>query len=130
MCFITRPKIKAAKVAKSNIIAFKLMKNIGISTAYSPFRDKVWQIGHPVSARLKTPLSYAGEEINEGLHCFKTAGDARRYASREKHHKLVPVMIPQGAEYYENDNQIVSNQMILLGTDLRIFKAVVKKLSK
>lgn len=128
MCFFTRPRVKAAKVAKSDIVAFKLMKNVTLIQASSPFQSKKWDVGTIQSAKLRTKLNYAGERINEGFHCFKTPDDARRY-SRECYHKLVPVLIPAGSSYYENDTQFVSNCMVLLGTDLKIFKKVVKKLS-
>jgi len=128
MCFNTRPTVKKAKVAKSDIIAFKLMKNLTNMSAESPFQSKRWNVAEPVTASLKIDLRYAGEKVEEGLHAFKSVAQARAYEFREMHHKVVPVMIPKGSHYYENITQFVSNQMVLLGTDLSVFKKVVKKL--
>lgn len=130
MCFNTRPNVKQFKTARTPIIAFKLMKNVTDRTADSPFRRKTWNVGVPYRAPLVTKLLYAGQDIYEGLHCFKSVGAARRYASGASHLKLVPVMIPAGARYYENETQLVSNKMIMLGTSTSLFRKVVKKLDE
>jgi hypothetical protein len=126
MCFYTRRSVTKAEVAKHPIIAFKLMENVTMSGAESPFRSTKWTVGRVKKAGLRKELNYGGQDIERGLHCFKTAASARRYMHRRASHKVTVVMIPKGALYYENDTQYVSNEMILLGTDLSVFRKIAK----
>lgn len=121
MCFKTRSMDNKASVATKDIIAFKLMKHITLTEAHSPFRPCAWRIGKIKRSDLPKTLRYHGQEIEVGLHCFKTAGSASNYSFKERDNKLVVVMIPKGALYYENRTQYVSNKMIFLG-DAKIFK--------
>lgn len=127
MCFVTTSSARIAKTARKNILAYKLLKNISATGGSSPFQNLRWSVGKTVKSRLKTKLSYNGENINEGLHCFKTKTGALNYFYYKKDkHKLVPVLIPKGSKYYENNTQIVSNQMILLSNDAQSFDKVAK----
>lgn len=126
MCFSTRPSVSVAKTATKNILAYKLLKDISPTGGSSPFHDLKWEVGKPVKAPLKTKLDYSCQSINEGLHCFKTKRGAMNYLYKRDGHKLVPVLIPKGSKYYENNTQIVSNQMILLSNDAGSFAKVAK----
>lgn len=130
MCFSPKSNVRKAKTARSSIIAFKLMRCVKENTALSPFQYFTWTTGKEYSSYLNRELDYPGQGINEGLHCFKTLKDAKNYPSREQYHEIAVVMIPKGAMYYENDEQYVSNRMVMLGTNISLFKKVVKKLDE
>jgi hypothetical protein len=128
MCFYPRKSALKAKVAKSDLIAFKLVKRVNKNTAWSPFQDKVWVTGVEITSSLLKELDYKGQDIHQGLHSFKTVKSAQSYEYRESHHVIVPVMIPKDSVYWENETQIVSNKMIMLGTNLSVFRKVARKL--
>lgn len=54
-------------------------------------------------------------EVEEGYHSCKTLATAIQYREEqnEDHRKIYEFYIPKGAEYYENETQYVSNQIVL-----------------
>ena len=62
--------------------------------------------------------------MHAGFHCFKQKAAAKNYSGNT----VVPIMIPKGAYYYENKSQFVSNRMVLLGSDIKIFEKVARVL--
>lgn len=127
MCFLTPPNVFKAKVARRDIIAFKSLyvSQIGTrQTITSPVKRFSWKVGTLYTCPMDAQLSYKGKNIYVGFHCFKKKKGAADYSGNT----VAPVMIPKGAFYYENEDQFVSNKMILLGSNIEVFEKVAKAL--
>lgn len=48
--------------------------------------------------------------IHSGIHSCKTKSATQIH--KQDHHKVVKMIVPKGAEYFENDDEIVSNRLI------------------
>lgn len=107
MCFnVTDDQIKKAK---SPIKAWKLFVVTKEGVIKSPFRNSIWKPGVKKTSRLK--MLSGMNEIHLGIHCFKTKRAALVYPHRELHHVLKNVVIPEGASYYVNSTQYVTNAL-------------------
>lgn len=127
MCFITPSNILKAKIARRDIIAFKsvyIRTGLKKVTIVSPVRGFEWKVGILYKANMECELLYKGKNVHAGFHCFKQKAAAKNYSGNT----VVPIMIPKGAYYYENKSQFVSNRMVLLGSDIKIFEKVARVL--
>jgi hypothetical protein len=106
MCLI--PKHKNAKIAKRNIICYKLLF-VENDDYFSVVQNYRWEPDRLVTVK----IIKKHEEINEGLHAYRTLLTARQSIYLYK--IIKKVVIPKGSEYYlGKDGDIVSNQMMLL----------------
>lgn len=126
MCFIIRvksekdfKKVRIPKVAKKDITVYKVLQLNG----YSPYRSNFkYEKGYHYYQTDKEPAFTFFEssfplrlEINRGLHSCKTkhAAEKIRWFYPEGR-KIVKMIIPKGAKYYENEEHYVSDQLIYI----------------
>lgn len=108
MCFYIDANIQATeKIATRDLKAYKKLNNLQ-GNLVSPFRHNTkWVKGELKKARgWKPNPDYT---IDNGLHAYRTLAIARRNASG----LIFECIVPKGSKYFENNEQIVSNQMIL-----------------
>jgi hypothetical protein len=121
MCFTRQQEPSFAKIAKEDIIAFKILT----PSLCSPSRGTKWISGERKFESDLPRFLNAGEySIHRGLHCCKTLEDARHYnltTYSTRSYFIFKVRIPRGSLYWENSTQIVCDTMILI-TDQRVLR--------
>lgn len=115
MCFENRKKGEIAKKASRNIVTYKALnervelgrggKRLVIE---SPCYSSEWSIGKQKTARMKLKNENRSY-IQTGLHSGRTV-----YAATEYGCNVYICRIPKGAMYYTNDEEYVSNKLIVI----------------
>jgi len=125
MCFIVDELDKKEKIAKDDIICYKVgrkyNKNWIFRDTFLPlFRNFTYKIGklykkcYPSRLIVEVPefipIRYSNGIIYEGFHSYKS-----KYTSYYAMHSYCCVLciIPKGAKYYENKTEYVSDQIII-----------------
>ena len=130
MCFHTGIKVKSneepqAKIATEDITCYKIINRSGSGRYYNPTdkngKSQFWKIGfHAYVQEFRiiwdTWIQYGEYVIHEGLHSYKNT-DHREICNIIAYYyttgfKIIKLIIPQGALYYENDLEYVSNELI------------------
>jgi hypothetical protein len=112
-------------IAKKDIYVYKVFDR-NEHTGYelhSPYRGFLYKLGLSYSAKLSKHIYHyrsAWEiSIHRGLHCYKTKkgmlSDWGGMDDIDVKNSIVALqcIVPKGSEYYQNDNEIASNQLIL-----------------
>ena len=108
---------KNPKIAAKDITVYKVINRDGTPPYFPSFKYEkgfhYYQTGNkPFTFEIiKESFSKNYEvNINEGLHCFKTRERANNivYGGR----RLVKMIIPKGAKYFEKDDVYVSDQLV------------------
>lgn len=114
MCLETTQK--RAKIAKEDIHCYKIMvvKNTHIKSVYQEYRYYINKL-ETISKFGVRKYNWGTIEINEGLHAFLIIDKPKRLAYLYNG-VIYNCIIPKGSKYYiGNDDDIVSNQMIITG---------------
>jgi hypothetical protein len=113
MCFyVENPKNPNAKIAKEDIIVYKILKDAKGGWGYSLYRsDTLWQRGGFLESKIK--FERDGQVITEGLHACLTYKDAKNHLScfPSSDESIQKFIIPKGSTYYTNESEIVSDKM-------------------
>lgn len=115
MCFILKNNREEVQIATKDIIVYKrLLVNIDRTTKKkyytSPYQSFIYE---PKECYFESE-SFRGKitrEINKGLHSYIN----RYQADIESwpYEKIVKCIIPEGAKYYKNNTQYVSDYLII-----------------
>lgn len=121
MCFrlLTKNRYPRPLVAKEDIVVYKRLKKT--SKGYkSPYKDFVYNVGYHYYETSSLRKRYTGSpmynfrlhsfDINEGLHSYKDLTTAMYWKNTLE--KIVKMIIPKGAKYYDNGSEIVSTELI------------------
>lgn len=116
MCFEKTSNRQKPKKATKPILAFKRLRINGAELESPQYRH-VWKMREVVKVKMQESL-YRETEVEAGLHCYIKKEFADKNWSGINIF-TVPVLIPKGATYYKNKNEIVSNRMILLDDNVK-----------
>jgi hypothetical protein len=112
MCFNTTSKVR---IAKTNILCFKVLRKTRSGRLYSPIMDKYkWDLKQKVVKDFENYHTVEGQI--HGIHTFRTFKDARNMSNHRNSFNsfyTYRMMIPKGALYYQNGTQYLSNKIIL-----------------
>ena len=125
MCFRSKQRFKTReearefgrnpKIAGKDIVAYKVLN----AFMCSPYRGFSWELNKLVETKLGRNTFNIDStnnkpwilEINRGLHAYRDMGWAKY--KRGWLAGVYKVVIPKGAEYFINENEIVANRMII-----------------
>lgn len=125
MCFYKKTRESVAIKAHQDIFALKVLVKGKDKKLHSPHQTATWTIGKVKRCTKFDPKREGSLEVNEGLHCYRMLNMAFYAKGRYNLSKGVfVVMIPEGAMYYQNENEICANKMVVLS---EITKFKVKK---
>jgi len=110
MCFVGKDE---KLIANEDIICYKVLKKKWFKYYAPVWTDHRYKRNKLYYAKFGIKLFKPGKiRIDEGLHSYKNMEDAKTsWGCFEKHIKKF--IIPKGAEYYCNDKEYVSNQIIM-----------------
>lgn len=138
MCFVfdAKPYLSnegniVPSIAEEDIFVYKIIRINGLGICYN-LKDKegniiYWKIGTHAKSRIVLPtklfygvIHFYGV-INEGLHSCKYMSEALEYFNYHFNNnstlgivKITKMVIPKGAEYFENQIEYVSNELIYI----------------
>ncbi len=115
MCFHISYECPDAKIAKNDILVFKLLEKTPKTKKgiyYSPFKGYRYNFNKQKEFKSKNyirPEYYY--RVNEGIHCYRKI---KTFGNIESS-KYVVSIIPKGTRYYYNNEETVSDKIICLG---------------
>lgn len=115
MCFtVENPNNPNAKIAKEDIIVYKILKDSTGGWGHSPYYGTLWQRGGSLESKIV--FESDGCEITKGIHAYQTYVKAKQSLVCWPTHgeSIYKFIVPYGAVYYTNSisQEIVSNRMI------------------
>lgn len=117
------------KVAIKPITCYKAVhtakgKYVGVYQNTFVYTGKVQNANLSITSAMRFPLREEYRiQIDEGFHSCKTEAWVRSYHGSN----VKKFIIPKGALYYENDNEYVSNQIMLVLPKVRTVKKKTTK---
>lgn len=124
MCFekrINGTKIPESSVAEKDIKVYKIIDNKNLGMCYDLHingKKYKWKPGYwysettPFHTARMNPITGWLEIEGHALHSCKTLKEARKKLNFFNDVKMVKMIIPKGALYYENNREYVSDQLI------------------
>jgi len=108
MCFIVSPFDTKVKIAKKDIICWKVMlKAKGYYVSFVRYKKYIRNERYNVKFRIKNMDREPFSEINIGFHSYK------EIPAHSKWSTLVRCIIPKGTRYFENDMYFISESIII-----------------
>lgn len=112
MCFTSKDRAKY--IADKDIVCYKTVSTDLISIYY----DFQYQYGELYHSEFDIAQYQTRIVIEEGLHSYKTSSYAKDFlhfsCGNYDTKIVVECIIPAGSEYYMNESEYVSNQIIIV----------------
>lgn len=113
---------KTPLIAKKDILVYKILQKYNNHSPYYYMKYEkgflYYQDGKRQFSSYIMPLVFSWNlEINQGLHSYKNkkvAEDCLFSVFTDPSYKIVEMIVPKGSKYFENDGEIVSNQLLYI----------------
>ena len=113
MCFIIHEKYPEEKIAKKDIVCYKILERNSTVDFLSPYQKKHYKLNILYRSRLE--LSSYRITIDIGIHSYSCKKKATYWINKVRNGVLAKGIIPKGSRYYYNPtmHEYVSNRIIL-----------------
>ncbi len=117
------------RIAKQDILIFKILANPTSIDGVSPYQDYVWTFGKQVAVGMD---AFSTGSVDVGLHAYINVGSARKRANRIKRRPrddaatvvVRPGVIPKGSRlFFGHNGEIVADKMIVYKNLAQLRKA-------
>jgi hypothetical protein len=112
MCFSVDRNSPQRLIATENITVYKIATSFMWGLICKPSFHNYLYIKNKLQRKIDLYVNY-NDSIDEGYHSYKNSETAKYFVLGNQ--SIFEFIIPKGSEYYENNTEIVSNQIIYKG---------------